>query len=79
MKTPKSVVDNTAAYMDKGATNRNSQNEPKGVDYATAETHKDPDVSLGMQQHRKTMNKFGNRHGGPLEHFEPNHKIFGKL
>lgn len=79
MRTPKPAVDNTAAYMNKGATNKNSQNEPKGVSFNETLTHQEPDVSLGMQQHRKVMNKHGNRHGGPLEHQEPNAKLFHKL
>lgn len=79
MKAPKSVTTPDSNYMTKGATNKDSQNEPKGVSFNKTLTHQEPDVSLGMQQHRKVMNKHGNRHGGPLEHLEPNHKIFGKL
>lgn len=79
MKAPKSVVDKTAAYMNKGIKETPAQNAPKGVDFAQSETHPAKHVGLGMNQHRAKMNEHGTRHKGPNEHMDPSHKLFDTL
>lgn len=79
MKTPKPVVDKTAAYMNKGATNNNSKNAPTGVDFEDSLTNPAPNVGLGMQQHQRKMNKHGSRYNSPHEHLEPTEAIFHKI
>lgn len=79
MKAPRPAVDHSAAYMSRGATNNNAQNAPKGVSFQETLTHQEPDVGLGMNQHRTKMNKHGTRHKGPNEHMEPSHKLFDSL
>lgn len=79
MKAPKSVVDKTAAYMNKGIRENPKQNAPKGVSFNETLTHQEPDVGLGMNQHRKKMNEHGTRHKGPNEHMDPSHKLFDSL
>lgn len=79
MKTPKSVTDKTAAYMNKGIRNNNAQNSPKGEDFNTTLTKSAPMVGVGMSQHKKPMNEYGTRHHGPNEHMDPSHALFDKL
>lgn len=79
MKAPKSVVDKTASYMDKGTSGNPSSNEPKGEDFNETLTKPAPMAGVGMSQHKKPMNKFGTRHKGPNEHMEPSHKLFESL
>lgn len=79
MKTPKPVVDNTAAYMNKGTSGNPSSNNPKGTDFATSETKPSANPGLGMNQHKLKMNEHGTRHKGPNEHMDPSHALFDKL
>lgn len=79
MKTPKPVVDKTAAYMNKGTSGNPSSNNPKGTSFAESEVKPSAYPGLGMNQHKKVINEHGTRHHGPNEHMDPSHKLFDKL
>lgn len=78
MKTPKSVVDHTAAYMDKGIKAPKS-GQPKGTDFAESQTKASPMAGLGMSQHKRTMSKTGDRFQSPHEHLNPTAAVFHKI